>query len=80
MLHFLQYMFSFGMGVTVLWLIRLARAMYLFALSASPFSAALTDSPNSTDIRLSAMSDTFREEMRFLDISNASETAQTFVI
>ena len=73
MLHLLQNMFSFGMGVLVFWLMRLAMDMYLFALSLLPSLAAFTDSLYSADIRFFAMLEASREEMRFLDISNASE-------
>ena len=73
MLHLLQYMFSFGIGVLVFWLMRLAMDMYLFALSLLPSLAAFTDSLYSADIRFFAMLEASREEMRFLDISNASE-------
>ena len=80
MLHLLQNIMSLGIGVLVLWPMRLASVTYLLALSSSPFSAAFLDRPNSIDMRLSAISDAPREEMRFLDISNASESPQTFEV
>ena len=80
MLHLLQYIASPGTGVLVLWLMRLARITYLFALSLLPFAAAFLDSSNSIDMRLAAISDTSREEIRFLDIGNASEPPHTFEV
>ena len=79
-MHLLQYASSFGIGVLVLWLMRLAKVTYLLALSGFPSARAFLERLNSSDMRLTAISDAPREEIRFLDIGYASEPPQTFEV